>query len=105
MHQRHRRQTTDRQTTDGIVTAISERNVVSFAKNLSITEALQQRQHAYTPTADGQGKRGRKRREGKGEGWERAGKVLITEREGNGKEKGIAKTACVLIHTSASQNS
>ena len=34
VHQRHRRQTTDRQTTDGIATAISERNVVTFAKNL-----------------------------------------------------------------------
>ena len=32
VHQRHRRQTTDRQTTDGIARAISERNVVTFAK-------------------------------------------------------------------------
>jgi len=32
VHQRHRRQT-DRQTTDGIAIAYSERNVVTFAKN------------------------------------------------------------------------
>ena len=31
VHQRHRRQTTDRRQTDGIATAISERNVVTFA--------------------------------------------------------------------------
>ena len=33
VHKRHRRQTTVRRQTDGIATTISERNVVTFAKN------------------------------------------------------------------------